>query len=331
MYKNDIDNSDKILFFEPRIMERPWGGTGLKEKWGYETGGIRAGECWGISAHPNGDLKIKEGSYRGETLSGLWKKAPELFGNRNEDGTLRKDRFPLLVKIIDAGEDLSIQVHPDDAYAKKYENGSLGKTECWYVLEAPEGASVVIGHNASDKEELADMIRNGRWKEFIREVPVEKGDLIRIDPGTVHAIKGGIEVLETQENSDITYRVYDYDRVVDGKKRELMIDRSLDVIRVPAEDIALSLKKASDYEGREPDNGMIELMNCDYFILWKIRVEDSLTIRQEYGFMAMTVIEGKGLAEGREIQKGDHFLLLCGIGEVRFSGNMIIIASAPSC
>jgi len=112
-----------------------------------------------------------------------WEKHPELFGNTG------MDRFPLLVKIIDAKDDLSIQVHPDDAYAKVHENGSLGKTECWFILDCKENATLVAGHNAKTKEELERMIHEGRWKEFIREIPIKPGDFIQIDPGTVHAIK----------------------------------------------------------------------------------------------------------------------------------------------
>ena len=114
-------------------------------------------------------------------LSELWKKHPEVFGN------VDSDRFPLLIKIIDAKDDLSIQVHPDDDYAKVHENGSLGKTECWYILDCKENATIVIGHNARTKEELSRMIHEGKWSEFIREIPIKKGDFLQIDPGTCPA------------------------------------------------------------------------------------------------------------------------------------------------
>jgi len=194
----------EILFMAPVFKQMIWGGNKLGSKWGYAIPGENTGECWAVSAHPNGDCTIKEGTFAGKTLSQLWTEEPQLFGDTTGD------RFPLLIKIIDANDDLSIQVHPDDIYAGKNENGSFGKTECWYILDAPEGATLVIGHNAKDKAELEDMIHNGRWEEFLREVPVKRGDFIQIDPGTVHAIKGGIEILETQQNSDITYRVYYY-------------------------------------------------------------------------------------------------------------------------
>ena len=156
-------------------------------------------------------------------------------------------------------------MHPDDTYAGANENGSFGKTECWYILDAPEGATLVIGHNAKDKAELTDMIQNGRWEDFLREVPVKKGDFIQIDPGTVHAIKGGIEILETQQNSDITYRVYDYNRLTDGKPRELHIEKSLDVITVPAKSVKDSVISVAQGE----KNAMNLLMSCGYYRVWK--------------------------------------------------------------
>ena len=201
---------------KPVFKEAVWGGRKLRDDFGYEIPSDSTGECWGIGAHKNGDCEIAEGTYKGEHLSKLWAEHPELFGN--EDGKYGKE-FPLLIKIIDAKSDLSIQVHPDNAYAKEHENGSLGKTECWYILDSEPGTQIVIGHYAKDKEELKQMVEEKRWKDLIREVPVKKGDFYQIDPGCVHAIKGGTVILETQQSSDITYRVYDYDRKWNGTKQ----------------------------------------------------------------------------------------------------------------
>ena len=118
--------------------------------------------------------------------------------------------------------------------------------ECWYILDCKENATIIIGHNAKTKEELTEMIHEGRWSDFIREIPIKKGDFLQIDPGTVHAIKGGTLILETQQNSDITYRVYDYDRLSNGKPRELHIDKSIDVITVLAQSVSDSVKSAAD-------------------------------------------------------------------------------------
>ena len=203
------------IILTPVFKEMIWGGNRLKTEFGYEIPGDDTGECWAISAHPNGDCVVQEGEYAGLHLSELWNRHRDLFGN------LEGDRFPLLIKLIDAKADLSIQVHPNDAYAKEHESGSLGKTECWYVVDCDEGAEIVIGHHAKTREEVKEMILNKRWSEFIRVVPVHKGDFFQINPGCLHAIKGGTLILETQQNSDITYRVYDYDRLSNGKPREL--------------------------------------------------------------------------------------------------------------
>ncbi len=306
-----------MLLLNPVFKQRIWGGDQLKAKFGYEIPGDDTGECWAVSAHPNGDCTVKEGIYEGATLSELWEKHPELFGNP------REDRFPLLVKIIDAKDDLSIQVHPDDAYAKEHENGSLGKTECWYILDCTEDATLVAGHNAGSREELSDMIHQGRWTELIREIPIKKGDFIQIDPGTVHAIKGGLMILETQQNSDITYRVYDYGRLTDGKPRELHVAQSIDVITVPAPTAQESVKDALNL----PENKMNELISCDYYTVWKLDVEGSFSFEQSHPFLIMSVIGGDGSINARTIKKGDHFILPAGFGSVEMQGKMQLIAS----
>lgn len=307
-----------ILFLEPVFKQMIWGGDRLGKDFSYEIPGDNTGECWAVSAHPNGDCRVKEGVFAGKTLSELWQEQPELFGN------YASDRFPLLIKIIDAKDDLSIQVHPDDAYAGEHENGSLGKTECWYILDCPEDAALVVGHNASTRQELEEMIHQGRWSELIREIPVKKGDFIQINPGTVHAIKGGLMILETQQNSDITYRVYDYDRLTDGKPRQLHVQQSIDVITVPAPAAEDSVKSAVDL----PENVMNELISCDYYTVWKLTVTKPVSLTQEHPFLIMSVLEGQGLVNGQMISKGDHFILPAGIGQVDLQGDMVLIASS---
>lgn len=309
-----------ILFFNPVLKETVWGGQRLGKEWGYEVQGDSTGECWGISANPNGDCTVREGEYTGKTLSQLWKEEPQLFGNP------KGDRFPLLTKVIDAKDDLSIQVHPDDAYAMKNENGSLGKTECWYVLDCPENATLVVGHNAKTGEELRQMIAEGRWNELIREVSVKKGDFIQIEPGTVHAIKGGILLLETQQNSDITYRVYDYDRLQNGKLRELHIDKSIDVITVPAKDASDCIMDTNGL----PDNSMNKLISCHYYQVWKLNVTKPYVLEAQDSYLLASVVSGEGLINGQMIQKGDHFILPAGYGQASLQGEMELILSAPA-
>lgn len=308
----------EIVFLNPVFTHNIWGGTKLRDEYGYDIEGDDIGECWGIAAHENGNCTVKEGMYKGETLAGLWSEHRELFGN------IYGDRFPLLVKIIDAKADLSIQVHPDDAYAASHENGSLGKMECWYILDCKEDASLVVGHNARTHEELVDMIQGKRWSDFIREIPVKKGDFIQIDPGTVHAIKGGIMLLETQQNSDITYRVYDYDRLSGGKPRELHVKQSIDVITVPAKPVSDSVVNVSAGKANE----LSKLISCKYYDVYKLDVEGKATIDiSDNPFTIMSVVSGEGSIDGHVLTKGDHFILPCGYDVATFEGCMEIVAS----
>lgn len=307
----------EILFLDPVCKHNIWGGSRLREEFGYPEEGDDIGECWGISAHPNGDGTVRNGAFAGMKLSEIWEKHPEFFGN------LDYDRFPLLTKIIDARDDLSIQVHPDDDYAKANENGSFGKTECWYVMDCPKDAKLVIGHHANTKEELTEMIRQGSWKELIREIPVKKGDFIQIDPGTVHAIKGGLLILETQQNSDITYRVYDYDRLSDGKPRELHVEKSIDVIEVPAKSVEDSVKSALGL----PQNQLNELYSCKYYSVFQMDVNGNAEFEQNYPFLLLSVLEGNGTINGQAVKKGDHLILPCNFGKAEMQGKMSMIVS----
>lgn len=306
----------EILFLEPIFKEMIWGGNLLAKEFGYKIPTQKTGECWAISAHPNGDCTVKTNKYKGMKLSELWNSHRELFGN------IQGDEFPLLVKIIDAKDDLSIQVHPDDEYAKKYENGSLGKTECWYILDCDNDAELVLGHNAKNKTELEEMVRGGRWEELIRIKKIKKGDFFQINPGTVHAIKGGTLILETQQNSDITYRLYDYERLLDGKLRELHLDKSIDVVECPHVDIVASKKrtKGENYHNEE-------LYQCGYYKINKICING----RKEYvhadPFTIISVIEGHGLIEGIKIKKGDHFIIPATCDSYVLDGVMELITS----
>ncbi|MBQ3912497.1 MAG: class I mannose-6-phosphate isomerase [Lachnospiraceae bacterium] len=333
-----------IIRLKPVFKQMIWGGSRMRGEFGYDIPGNDTGECWAVSAHKNGDCEIDGGEFGGMTLSKLWENRQDIFGNA---GQILKDRlgaegivtdglpvFPLLTKIIDARQDLSIQVHPDDAYAMEHENGSLGKTECWYVLDAEPGATIVIGHNAKTREELADMIENGRWGEFIREIPVHKGDFFQIYPGTLHAIKGGTMILETQQNSDITYRVYDYGRLQNGKPRQLHVQQSIDVIKVP-----FTGSDASD-KGRPmsaPDgcgSSCTPLVHCKYYNVRILDIEGKDSYIQDEPFLICSVIGGEGRitrtgeTDGEVIRKGDHFILPAGFGGFTLEGGLRLICSS---
>ena len=306
-----------ILFFDPCLKDVVWGGSKLRDEFHYEGATDSTGECWGISAHKNGDGKIKNGTYAGMTLSALYRDHRELFGN------ITAEEFPLLVKIIDAKADLSIQVHPDDAYVKEHEDCPFGKTECWYIMDCPENATLVIGHHAKTRQELADMIHEDRYEELIKQLPVKKGDFIQIVPGTVHAIKGGFTILETQQSSDITYRVYDYKRLVDGKERPLHVKQSIDVITVPDESGEKALVST---EGMKKD-AMNLLIACEFYKVWKMEVETSVNVEQKYPFLLGSVLDGCGRVNEYELKKGDHFMIPAEYGNVKFEGNMELILS----
>ena len=169
--------------------------THLRDVFGYDIPSDHVGEYWAISAHPNGVSTIKNGRFAGKTLDILYAEHRELFGNRQEPV------FPLLTKILDANDWLSVQVHPDDAYGLEHE-GELGKTECWYIIDAEPGTEIIYGHNAKSKEELRQQIESKDWENLLTKVPVKAGDFFYVPSGTMHAIGAGIMVLETQQSSD---------------------------------------------------------------------------------------------------------------------------------
>lgn len=309
----------EILYLNPVFKQMIWGGSRMREEYGYDIPGDNTGECWAVSAHPQGDGTIASGEYAGKKLSELFEENRELFGN------MEGDRFPLLTKIIDAESDLSIQVHPDDAYARVHENGSLGKMECWYILDCKEDATIVIGHHAKTRQELVDMVKEARWKELIREIPIKKGDFFQINPGCVHAIKGGTMILETQQNSDITYRLYDYDRLQDGKLRPLHIKQSLDVIKVPFEEA-----RQGAGENKTSNDWFEQLITCEYYTVWKAELKGTKRLVQDQKFLIGSVIDGEAVMNGRQIKKGEHFIIPAGMEDVMLEGEASFIFSAVS-
>ncbi|HKL98313.1 MAG TPA: type I phosphomannose isomerase catalytic subunit [Mobilitalea sp.] len=306
----------EILFMEPVFKSMIWGGNRLHTEFGYTIPDDHTGECWAISAHPNGDCVVKNGTYQDKSLSWLWKNHREVFGGA------QGEVFPLLVKIIDAKADLSIQVHPDDIYADRNEQGALGKTECWYIMDCPEDGNLVIGHNARDKKELRAMIDENRWKELIRLKPIKKGDFLQIEPGTVHAIKEGTMLLETQQSSDITYRLYDYDRLDQGNLRQLHIEQSIDVIRCPHEDTQVK-GRVTEYE----NGSMKELIHSRYYNVDRISTWGIQEFIQDKSFINVSVLEGEGTIDQSAIKKGDHFILPAGYGTFFLEGNLELIIS----
>lgn len=310
------------MFLKPVFQEKIWGGSRLKSVFGFDIPNDKIGEDWAISAHPHGVSVVENGEFKGQKLDDLWKEHKELFGHPTEPV------FPLLIKILDAEDELSVQVHPDDAYGMKHE-GELGKTECWYIIDAELGAEIIYGHHAKTREELAEMIKEGRWDDLLKKVPVKKGDFFYVPSGTIHAIGKGIMILETQQSSDTTYRVYDYDRKdASGQKRELHIQQSIDVTTVPAKTPELQIK-----EVRKGQSSIVTYLETDFFNVYEWDIKGITSFKKQAPYTLATVIDGAGelIVDNQTylLEKGTSFILPNEINEWTVQGELTIIASEP--
>lgn len=249
------------------IKDYIWGGTKLREIFGKESELERLAESWELSCHPDGESIIASGEYAGMTLTQFLREHPEAMGTSCSN----VDEFPVLVKLIDAKNDLSIQVHPEDSYARVHENDN-GKTEMWYIIDAEEGAELVYGFKAElTKDEFKIAIENNTLMDKLNRVPVKKGDVFFINPGTLHAIGKGILIAEIQQSSNVTYRVYDYGRLgADGKPRQLHVEKALEVTKLgPAEEYKLP---APDTAGEELT--VQQLADCKFFRVFRFDMTD---------------------------------------------------------
>ena len=309
------------LFLQSVMQEKIWGGTHFRDVFGYDIPSDHVGEYWAISAHPNGVSTIKNGRYAGQTLDVLYAEHRELFGNRQEPV------FPLLTKILDANDWLSVQVHPDDAYGLEHE-GELGKTECWYIIAAEPGAEIIYGHNAKSKEELRQQIESKDWENLLTKVPVKAGDFFYVPSGTMHAIGAGIMVLETQQSSDTTYRVYDFDRKDDqGNLRELHLEKSIDVLNIgePANSRPVTTKV--------DDLKSTLLVASDFFAVYKWEISGKADFEKTADYSLFSVLDGQGslLVDDQEYQiaKGSHFILPSDVETWQIKGELELIVSHP--
>lgn len=304
-----------ILKMDPVFKEMIWGGHKLKDIYGYDIPSDYTGECWAISAHKNGDCTIANGEYAGKSLSWLFAEHRELFGG------VEGEQFPLLVKIIDAKNDLSVQVHPNDEYAGIYEN-SLGKTECWYVLQADEGTKMVMGHHAKTKDEFVKAIEEDDYDNLLNSFEIKKGDFFYIPSGTLHAICSGSLIYEAQQSSDITYRVYDYHRKdKDGNERQLHVKQSIDVTNVPA-DVDQNKEFASETLSNGTKTTYIE---SEFFKVDEYHIKGENTIINDAPFQMVSVISGTGKIGEFEVKMGDHFVICSDQKETVFDGDMDVM------
>ena len=310
------------LFLQSVMQEKIWGGTKLRDEFSYEIPSDKVGEYWAISAHPHGVSTIKNGRFAGMGLDKVYAEHRELFGNSNEPV------FPLLTKILDANDWLSVQVHPDDHYAMEHE-GELGKTECWYVIAADEGAEIIYGHNAKSREELRQQIEKKEWNKLLTKVSVKAGDFFYVPSGTMHAIGSGILILETQQSSDTTYRVYDFDRKDDeGNLRELHLEKSIDVLNIGAPANSRPVTVKAD------DLTSTLLVASDFFAVYKWEVSGKVDIEKTAAYLLVSVLAGRGVltvdGETYPIAKGDHFILPSDVEAWTFEGqDLEMIVSHP--
>ena len=313
----------RIFKLEPAYKDYLWGGEKLKKEYNKKSPYEITAESWELSCHKNGETRISGGEYDGKTLSEVILEAKDkginLLGKRCDEFS----DFPVLIKLIDANQALSIQVHPDDEYARVKEGG-FGKTEVWYVVSADEGAELIYGFKRDvTREELRCAIEKSELSPLLNSVPVTAGDVFFVEAGLLHAIGKGIPICEIQQNSDTTYRVYDWGRVgADGKPRELHVDKALDVLKLTGEtrrDFSPSLISG------EGGNAVYDIASCEYFKVKKIvETERNTIISDGSSFMALTFVSGEGKIKSKDeeydFKKGDSFFLSAEQGEYVIEG-----------
>ena len=306
----------EIIKLSPAGKDYLWGGTRLKDEYGKNIDMMPLAETWECSVHPDGLSTVANGKFKGKTLADVLKEHPEYLGTKVHNGEL-----PVMVKFVDAKQDLSVQVHPDDGYAREHEHEN-GKTEMWYVLDAEEGASLIYGfrHKVTEKI-LRNAVRTKTLDKHLQKVKVHKGDVYYVHAGTVHGVGKGILLAEVQESSNVTYRVYDYDRVdKDGKKRELHFDKAVEVMNMsPSPDVKQIPRTVRYYPGASREL----LCRCRYFDVERIQVTKCFyfPVRDE-SFQILMCLDGYGQIEVMDnsgqkpvrFVKGETLFIPAGIG-----------------
>ncbi len=304
----------------PPCKDYLWGGTRLKTDYGKVTDLEKVAESWELSCHKDGCSVIANGEFAGMTL-------PEYIEKQGK-GVLGEDcksfeYFPILVKLIDAKQSLSVQVHPNNEYAMRVE-GEYGKTEMWYIVDCDPGAELLYGFKDKiSKEEFRRRIEDNTLLEVTNSVPVHKGDVFFIDAGTLHAIGKGILIAEIQQNSNTTYRIYDFGRLgADGKPRELHIDKAVDVTRL--EPPTRSCKPQGEPQQHDGYCSTL-LASCEYFTVTRMDVENSVSLNADNkSFHSLLCLEGDATVQcnGQELsmKKGESIFLPAGTGAYTVSG-----------
>ncbi|MGN1329167.1 MAG: type I phosphomannose isomerase catalytic subunit [Eubacterium sp.] len=314
----------EILKLTPVFKDYLWGGTRLKTDFGFKSDFDKVAEGWMLSCHKDGKNTIDGGKFDGKALDDVI----EIEGKEKIVGTRSLDfpYFPVLIKLIDAKDNLSIQVHPDNDYAQRVE-GEFGKTEIWYVIDATDGAELVYGFkNEISSEEFKNAIEDNTLLDVLNTVKVKKGDLFFIEAGTVHAIGKGVLIAEIQQNSNSTYRVYDYGRVgADGKPRELHVKKAVDV--AVTEPPKYDIKPMGQ---PEQNDGYVStlLTKCDLFTVNHYDVEEKITLNtDEKSFNHVLVVDGSGEINGVYFKKGDSYFVPASYGDYEITGKCELIVT----
>ena len=317
-----------IYSLYPVLKDAIWGGEKLKTVYGKKTPLPRAAESWELSCHPDGVSSIGVAGFDGSGPVPLTefiriRGRSEVLGSRPAAFAA----FPVLVKLIDAAKDLSVQVHPDDRYAMR-EEGASGKTEMWYIVDCEEGASLLLGFNDTyTREEVREAALNGSLPSLCCRIPVHKGDVFWINPGTLHAIGGGITLAEIQQNSSLTYRLYDYGRLgADGKPRQLHLDRALDVLKIEKPARLGPIGRKEYHQGYT----RTLLGSCHYFTVSEIDLTGTyMGFATPLSFHCLTVAEGNLLIENEgqraEAAPGMSFFIPAGAGAYTLRGRAKVL------
>ena len=302
-----------------------WGGSRLLADWGKTAENDTVGESWELTVRQNENCTIENGEWMGKTLAEVIDEAKsEILGS----SSMPNGEFPLLIKFIDAGDKLSVQVHPDDEYAARVENGR-GKTEMWYIVEADEGAEIVCGLvDGVDRDAYAKMVAAGDTESALKRVSVHAGETYFIPAGLPHAIGGGILIAEIQQNCDLTYRVFDYNRrQKDGTLRELHVEKALDVIRPFSTDEVDAIRYANASGERADDL----LADCRYFRVERIGLDGERRLGASDWMRHVLVLSGEITwecdGESGRFARGESWLLPAALGDVRLLGTGCFLLS----
>lgn len=310
------------ILFRPILKDRIWGGTKLKSILDKDIDSLHVGESWEVSGVSSDISIVANGKYEGLSLNELIEKYPVDILGESIIARFGK-QFPLLFKFLDAKEDLSIQLHPNDTLAQK-RHDSLGKTEMWYVMQADEGARVVVDFKEGvHQEDYLKHLESKTLPSILNEIPVKKGDVFFIETGTVHAIGAGVLLAEIQQTSDITYRVYDWDRLdAQGNSRELHIDMALEAINYEDKNVELTYEKIPN-----TDNHVLE---CPFFSVNYIPLLGTYTkVKDTSRFYLYVCTEGKAdIVIGEEIYAlncGDTVLIPAAVSEISLRGEATVL------